>query len=574
MAFFPEVDEQVAVLRQLLGDDARPEDLLHRVFAMPDGPVTQVLAAAGVLRQCAERLEIIGAGVVAARSGRDAGHDGFAQSRGHRNPTSFVQETTGATKAEASRQVRLGTSLLEGAGLTDAGQQGDGPAGTDGTTGSDGLFGDGPDVGDGGAGGTADSDTAASSGPLGGDDPDADNGPGEGPRAGSGSDDAPGAGEAGSASGTRSEAPLPWHAPLGVALLNGTITPAQHDAILRGLGTPPAARDDATGEPNAGPPSGPDAATIEAWRAAAEHLIAEASERTVEELGAAARLIRDRLDPEGAERRFLERYARRSFRTWRDSDGIRHASMVCDDEGGAFLDTLLNAALRPRRGGPRFVDPADKTRAQQLAHDPRSLDQLAYDLILDLLRAGVLADVRTVFGARQAGVRIITISDGDGSLAPIAHTEDGLQPVPEAAVQQRICDTGTLPSTIDPAGNPLNVGREKRLFTPAQRVALATRDGGCRWRGCDRPASYCESHHIDEWTADHGRTDIDRGILLCRFHHMELHHNGWRITRDGTDDFVLHHPSGETITLYPRAALTYAWAGIDPPLPRFHPTAV
>jgi len=127
--------------------------------------------------------------------------------------------------------------------------------------------------------------------------------------------------------------------------------------------------------------------------------------------------------------------------------------------------------------------------------------------------------------------------------------------------------------TADACGNPLDVGREARLFTPRQRIALAIRDGGCMWRGCERPPSYCEAHHIDEWNRDRGRTDIDRGILLCRFHHMNLHHSGWRITREGKGDFALHHPDGTAIVLRRRAALGYAWSDIDPPPKRFRPAA-
>lgn len=150
----------------------------------------------------------------------------------------------------------------------------------------------------------------------------------------------------------------------------------------------------------------------------------------------------------------------------------------------------------------------------------------------------------------------------------------GLHPVPDWMGEQQRCESGTLPCRLDTAGNPLDVGREQRLFTPRQRIALAVRDGGCRWRGCDRPASYCEAHHIDPYS-EGGRTDIDRGILLCRFHHMQLHNGGWRITRDGRGDFLLHPPGGSSPglqapqALRPPLALAYAWAGIDPPPRRF-----
>ncbi|WP_345761064.1 HNH endonuclease signature motif containing protein [Diaminobutyricibacter sp. McL0608] len=80
------------------------------------------------------------------------------------------------------------------------------------------------------------------------------------------------------------------------------------------------------------------------------------------------------------------------------------------------------------------------------------------------------------------------------------------------------------------ASEVLDVGRARRLFTGSQRVALAERDGGCRWPGCDRPPSWTEAHHIDPWAAG-GRTDLDDGVLLCRHHHLLLHNNGWRVVR-------------------------------------------
>jgi hypothetical protein len=79
----------------------------------------------------------------------------------------------------------------------------------------------------------------------------------------------------------------------------------------------------------------------------------------------------------------------------------------------------------------------------------------------------------------------------------------------------------------------VNVGREQRLFTTRQRTGLAVRDGGCIWPGCDRPPSWTEAHHINQWKRDHGKTDIADGVLLCKHHHLLLHNNGWDITREG-----------------------------------------
>ncbi len=512
-------------------------ELAASIEPLDDDAVIALVSGATALIRHVERIRTIATGVVAARSARDAGHGGVAQARGHRNTVALVQSITGTSRSEAMKTVRVAEAIRE-------------------------------------------AERAQATRP----DPDA----------GDGKELAPG-GEA--LSSPAPVPPLPWHAPLARAMMSGALTAAQHDAIRRGLGEPPAMPAvSSTGL--AGPGADTDmwartaaGAAREAWSLAAEQLAEEAAERTVEELAQLARTIRDRLDPEGPEARFDARFARRSFRAWTDQDGQARGSFVFDDEAAAWVRTIIDAALRPRRGGPRFVDPDERSRAEELAGDPRTNDQLAYDLVLDVLRAGALAEAEAVFGARQAGVRIVQVIDVDDDpsderarndrawngrdrndlsrRADVVHTEDGLVALPGWLAEQKICDTGTRICGSDRRGNPLDLGREQRLYTSAQRVALAIRDGGCRWKGCDRPASYCEAHHIDPWTGG-GRTDIDRGILLCRYHHMALHNGGWRITRIGRGEFFLHPPDGgEAVALLPRLALRYAWGDIDPPPMRF-----
>jgi hypothetical protein len=202
-------------------------------------------------------------------------------------------------------------------------------------------------------------------------------------------------------------------------------------------------------------------------------------------------------------------------------------------------------------------------------------------IVSDTLRAGALAEPEAVFGTRQAGIRIITTAQthhdavqqpaaGDTGRPGAAVLDEDGTTLPDWLLATHTCDTSTRTVTHDKHGNPLDLGREARLYTPKQRIALAIRDGGCRIPDCDRPASYCEAHHIDQWHADLGRTDIDRGILLCRFHHMNLHHHGWRITRDRTTDFVLHRPGQPPLALATRLARRYAFGDLQPP-PRRHP---
>ena len=85
------------------------------------------------------------------------------------------------------------------------------------------------------------------------------------------------------------------------------------------------------------------------------------------------------------------------------------------------------------------------------------------------------------------------------------------------------------PLKMSSTGDPLNMGRTLRYANRHQRRALLARDGGCIFPGCDRPASWCDVHHVDEWDAN-GPTDIDNIGLLCRHHHRVTHRPGWTMT--------------------------------------------
>jgi hypothetical protein len=552
MSFFTSLSDRVSEIRALTGEVPDAALLPGVVAGLDDAGAVELLGLAAAVGQMVERLRVAAAGVVAQRSTRAAGHAGLAQSAGHRSAVSLVQQVTGMSRGEAVKQVRVGESLYETAPGASLGV-GSGACGRD----------------------------AANSPPDGAGCVD-----GAGCADDAGSVDAPG--------GLDGGAPVTlWHAPLGAALLDGTITAAQHDAIFRGLGQPPAhdctavtddgrendggsGADGAPGAdsapapaPAAGPGPGHDCARevrecAAVWSVAVAELIDEAGCRTVEDLARAARAVRDRLDPVGAEARYLARYEARSFRMWTDRDGLHRVALVCDDVSAAWWRSVRDAALGPRRGGPRFVDPAGQERARELVADPRTNEQLEFDLCMDLLRAGALADADTVYGTRQAGIRLVQHIGPDG-VPGAGYFEDDPATIPAGVVHQQACTVGVVPVTIDRAGRPLDVGREQRLYTPRQRIALAVRDGGCRWTGCDRPPAYCEAHHIDEWEKDHGRTDLDRGILLCRFHHMQLHTRGWHITRDSGEDFALHDPGGRTLPMRPRIELRYTWTTGPPP---------
>ncbi|MGH8871652.1 MAG: DUF222 domain-containing protein [Acidimicrobiia bacterium] len=109
-------------------------------------------------------------------------------------------------------------------------------------------------------------------------------------------------------------------------------------------------------------------------------------------------------------------------------------------------------------------------------------------------------------------------------------------------VRRISCDANLTRVVFGPDSQPLDVGRTQRLVTPAQRLVVIARDRHCVFPTCDRPAHWCDAHHIIHW-ADDGPTAVENLVLLCRHHHTLVHEAGWKIT--GTPgDLHFHRPDG------------------------------
>ncbi|HEY2557746.1 MAG TPA: DUF222 domain-containing protein [Diaminobutyricibacter sp.] len=267
---------------------------------------------------------------------------------------------------------------------------------------------------------------------------------------------------------------------------------------------------------------------------------------------------RDMLDRAGIAEREQRLRARRFLRIGPEIDGMRRLTGLLDPESAAIIVSAVDAVTAPRRGGPRFADPSDGPstdglRAGAAETDIRSVEQLALDSVVEMVRIAGEADTGRVFGMSRPAVRVsvayadlrseLEAADQVGAGSGIAFLETSTVPVSAATARRIACNAGVLPIVFGGESEILDVGRTRRLFTGAQRVALAARDGGCRWPGCDRPPSWTEAHHIDPWAAG-GRTDLADGVLLCRHHHLLLHNNGWRVVKEAAPgEFTLIRPS-------------------------------
>ena len=268
-----------------------------------------------------------------------------------------------------------------------------------------------------------------------------------------------------------------------------------------------------------------------AVRDAEAHLVGQAATLSAALVAIQAQQICAALDPDGVQPREDVLRQKRRFRLGREVDGLTPFSGLADPVNAGLLRAALTERTAPSRK-PRFVDPDDpdvSLDAEQGPLDRRSREQRAFDIVFGLLTAGIRADYDTVgslHGTATVNVVITARNLVDGTGA--AWIDDTLTPVSTSTAREIMCDGGVRLQIAGDRGEILWEGRRERYFTPAQRRALAVRDGGCVGPGCLAPPSWCHAHHVIEW--EHGgRTDVDNGALLCAFHHHQLHSGGFRL---------------------------------------------
>ncbi len=233
------------------------------------------------------------------------------------------------------------------------------------------------------------------------------------------------------------------------------------------------------------------------------------------------------VDPEALEQLEERARASRELEVSDRPDGISTVRVRAEREAVATLLSALDPLAAP-------APAADGT------HDLRSPARRRADALFELasrwLDAGqapttraarphvtITADLSTLLGLPRAPAAATTWSG----------------PVSGQTLRRIACDAGVTRVLLDPAGVPLDVGREHRIVTPGIWAALVARDVGCAFPGCTRPAEWCIAHHRIHW-ADGGETSLPNLLLLCGAHHVTVHHRGWDVTlaQDGRPEFI------------------------------------
>ncbi|MBV9281384.1 MAG: DUF222 domain-containing protein [Chloroflexi bacterium] len=187
----------------------------------------------------------------------------------------------------------------------------------------------------------------------------------------------------------------------------------------------------------------------------------------------------------------------------------------------AFADYARRAGSNPASGhkDPLGVRYADALRAMADAYLARRERVVGHPLVVFHAEADHLEGERGSWGA-----------------AGPDHS-----PLGPEVIERLVCGARLNFAIDDKDGNPLFLGRTQRLASWQQEYMAIWRDGACR--GCGATVGL-QAHHLREWTAEFGLTDIDQLVMLCYGCHHLHHDEGWRLEGDPGAEIRLCDPGG------------------------------
>ena len=222
------------------------------------------------------------------------------------------------------------------------------------------------------------------------------------------------------------------------------------------------------------------------------------------------------------------------FRHWTDkTTGMGRFTGALDPER---FESIINAIEAEMRA---MANTAKRDGSTETLH---LNDHLAASALVELISHG---------NGKQGRPTVVVVTDHE-TLASGPHdntvreTRNGMDLSTEA-LARLCCDAVMQRVIIDAEGVPINVGRAQRTATPAQWSALNSMHSTCAWAGCDRPISWCQAHHIQEWDPD-GLTDLDNLVPLCSTHHHRVHEGRWNIKLLPDRTLKIYQPDGTHYT--------------------------
>lgn len=229
-------------------------------------------------------------------------------------------------------------------------------------------------------------------------------------------------------------------------------------------------------------------------------------------------------------------------------DGMIHLEALLPHSMGVAVIELLDAHASPK---VRFTD---TSHGRASADEPDEPDDRASggsstgDAVIDsrtrkqkmadgFARAFQLAAISdgAPTQAGRAPVLTITISEAEldkhaAGLPALAQTARTEEFIPAHVAARVACDGVIQAAVTGKDGEVLHLGRSQRLFTAKQKTALGITYKSCAVGDCDIPARWCEAHHVIPWS-EGGSTDLPDGVLVCNFHHHQIHQGALTVER-------------------------------------------
>ena len=312
----------------------------------------------------------------------------------------------------------------------------------------------------------------------------------------------------------------PWMRPVASAVAAGQLSTSAAQAIGVGLGSPNSA------------------VTALQLETAAARLVDESiAGIDADRLWKRARDARDELDVAGVKVREAELFETRGATHFPLANGGGKAIWIMDPETYASFKDIYDRSTSPKLGGVRFVSQQQSERAATIADDERTPVQLASDALIQLLKLGADSNPKFLLGSGAPIIRITVAEHALETGIGFGTIEGQDEPVSMDTVQRLLCGADTIRMGFDQKGNVLDLEAEQRLFSKRQREVLAVKFGKCMDPNCDRPPSWTEAHHIFQWVRDKGKTLIKNGILLCKWHHLKYHNEGYEIEIDNDGNY-------------------------------------
>jgi hypothetical protein len=207
---------------------------------------------------------------------------------------------------------------------------------------------------------------------------------------------------------------------------------------------------------------------------------------------------------------------------WTENGSLSLRGRLAAEEGVLLLRALESGKTALREGRPQ-APAADGTSSEALQLEEGVSNAEALIAVADLALAKADSD-RTGGERYQIVVHVDarTLAENADGRCELA---DGRSLAAETA-RRLSCDASLL-DLHEHDGEVLSLGRKRRTVSPALRRALATRDRGCRFPGCER-TRFVDAHHVQHWSQG-GSTNLDNLVSLCRGHHRLVHERGYSV---------------------------------------------